>query len=42
MRKHTDLELTNEWHRYVMGFIVLCIVLGVELTILLCMMLRNQ
>ncbi len=33
MRKHTDLELTNEWHRYIMGFIVLCIVVGVELTI---------
>jgi hypothetical protein len=33
MKKHTDLELTNEWHRYVIGFVVLCIVVGVELSI---------
>jgi hypothetical protein len=33
MKKHTDLKLSGEWHRYVIGFIVLCIVLGVQLTV---------
>ena len=33
MKTKTDMDLTYEWHRYVIGFIVLMIIVGFELSI---------